>query len=114
MQRRKGLAAAVAAHPTKAIGGPRRVRAIGLLALVLALDAADKGTVGAVAPQLEHALRLSNTQLGLLTAAPAGMGALGAIPAGMLTDRVRRVPLLGGSVLLWSAAMAADESRLTP
>lgn len=34
---------------------------------VLALNGADTATVGAVAPQLEHALEIGNTKIGLLS-----------------------------------------------
>ena len=48
----------------KRVGGPARARVITLFALVLALNGADTSTVGAVAPQLEHALHIGNTKLG--------------------------------------------------
>jgi predicted MFS family arabinose efflux permease len=78
-----------------------------LLACVLALDAADKGLVGAIAPELIHDLQLSGTALGALPSASAGMGAVAALPAGMLTDRMHRVGLLTGSVVVWSVALVA-------
>src|SRR5919198_1066660 len=83
-------------------------RAVLVLAFVLALDAADKGTVGAVAAPLEHDLRLANTQIGLLVALVSLSGGGAAVPAGMLVDRVRRTRLLAGSILLWGLAMAAS------
>lgn len=89
---------------TELVGGPARRRVIGLLALVLALNSADVATVGASGGQLESALSLSNTQLGLLVALPALIGAVATLPMGMLTDRVRRTRLLAIAVLLWSAA----------
>jgi predicted MFS family arabinose efflux permease len=39
-------------------------------------------------------------------------GAIGTLPVGMLTDRVHRLRLLAGSIVLWSAAMVA--SALAP
>lgn len=90
---------------TALLGGPVRVRIILILACVLALDAADKGTVGAVGPELRQSLGISNTELGALTAVSSGVGALAAIPVGMLTDRVNRVRLLSISIALWSGAM---------
>ena len=83
-------------------------RAVLVLAFVLALDAADKGTVGAVAAPLEHDLGLANTQIGLLVAVVSLVGGAATFPAGMLVDRVRRTHLLAGSVVLWGLAMAAS------
>jgi predicted MFS family arabinose efflux permease len=76
-----------------------------LLACVLALDSADMATVGSVAGELERGLRISNVQLGLLVSLPSLVGALATIPVGVLTDRATRIPLLAGSVLVWSMAM---------
>ena len=50
----------------KRVGGPARARVIVLFGAVLALNGADTATVGAVAPQLEHALHIGNTKIGLL------------------------------------------------
>lgn len=100
------------AHPveriTDAVGGPARAKVILLLACVLAVNAADFGTVGAVASQLEASLHLSNTKLGLLVAVPALAAAVATLPVGWATDRFRRLPLLTGSLVLWAAAMVAS------
>lgn len=88
-------------------GGRQRRTAVLLLACVLALDTADLATVGAIAGELERGLRISNVQLGLLVAIPSLVGAVATVPVGVLTDRVRRVPLLWGSVLIWGIAMVA-------
>lgn len=90
-----------------AVGGPARFRIIAVLAGVLALDAADKGTVGAVAPELKESLGISNTELGSLTAVSSASAALAVIPVGVLADRVRRVRLLAASIVLWVLAMLA-------
>ena len=92
---------------TGAVGGPARFQVIAVLACVLALDAADKGTVGAVAVELKESLGISNTELGSLTAVSSASAALAVIPLGVLTDRVRRVRLLTAGVVLWVLAMLA-------
>ncbi|MEU6414728.1 MFS transporter [Microbispora sp. NPDC046933] len=92
---------------TGAVGGPARFQVIAILACVLALDAADKGTVGAVAVELKESLGITNTGLGSLTAVSSASAALAVIPVGVLTDRVRRVRLLAASVVLWVLAMLA-------
>ncbi|GAA4496667.1 MFS transporter [Actinoallomurus oryzae] len=91
----------------QAVGGPARFRVIAVLACVLALDSADKGTVGAAGPELKRSLHLSNTELGSLTAVSSAMGGLASIPVGMLTDRVRRTGLLAASIAVWSVATVA-------
>lgn len=88
-----------------ALGGPARRRLIVLLSLVLALDAADKATLGAVAAELQRSLDITNLQLGVLAAVSLGVAGLATVPVGMLTDRVPRVPMLAASVGLWSAAL---------
>lgn len=87
------------------LGGGQRARVVVLMGAVLALNAADTGVIGAIVHELRSSLHIDNTQVGVLTAAPAAVGAVATLPVGRLTDRVRRVPLLAGSVVLWSVAM---------
>ncbi|MGN6250486.1 MAG: MFS transporter [Marmoricola sp.] len=87
------------------VGGRAQLRAVVLLAAVLALDSADKASVGAVATQLEPALGIGNTRLGLLVTASIGVSALATLPIGRWVDRVDRVRLLAAAILVWSAAM---------
>lgn len=75
------------------------------LAAVLALDSADKATVGTNATQLEDALHIGRPEIGLLLAVSSLVGALAAIPAGVLADRVCRTRLLSRAVMLWAGAM---------
>ena len=77
-----------------------------LLAAVLALDQADKGAVGALAPSIEHDFHVTHFDIGLLAGAFSVLAAAATIPIGVATDRLRRVSLLLGSVLLWAVAMA--------
>lgn len=88
-----------------AVGGPARRHVIAVLACVLALDSADKATVGASATQLQSALHIGKTEIGILLAAVSLVGAIGTLPAGVLADRVRRTRLLEWSVWLWGVAM---------
>ncbi len=92
----------------KRVGGPARARVIFLFGAVLALSSADGATVGAVAPQLERALRIGNTKIGLLSSVALLTGAVFVLPVGMLVDRVKRVPLLSASIVLWSIASLAS------
>jgi predicted MFS family arabinose efflux permease len=91
---------------TRQLGGPARRRVIVLLALVLALSTADGSAVGAVAAQLEHGLHINAAQLGLLVTTSSLVGALFALPCGVLVDKTRRVRLLAFSIVTWGVAEA--------
>jgi MFS family permease len=86
------------------VGGPARARVIVLFGCVLALSSAQIATVGAIAPQLESSLHIGNTKIGLLNSVALLVAAVAVIPAGLLVDRVRRVPMLAASIVLWSVA----------
>jgi predicted MFS family arabinose efflux permease len=92
----------------KEVGGPGRLPIILILASVLGLDAADKGTISAVAGQIEKAFDINNIQMGLLIAVVSFIGALASLPMGVLADRVNRRNVLTGVILLWAAAMVVS------
>ena len=92
----------------KRVGGPARARVITIFGGVLALNGADTATVGAVAPQLEHALHIGNTKIGLLSSVTLLIGAVCTIPVGLLVDRIKRIPILSFSIVLWSIASLAS------
>jgi MFS family permease len=89
----------------QASGGPARTRIVVVLGSVLALSSADTATVGAAAIQLHRALHIDNTDIGLLVAVTAGVGAVFSVPFGVLADRTRRTWLLGFAIVLWAVAM---------
>ncbi len=89
---------------TDRVGGPARVRAVLLLASVLALSAADTGAVAAVAPRLESALRIGNVQIGLLVTVSALAAAVGMLPVGWVTDRSNRTRMVTWAVVVWGVA----------
>ena len=93
---------------TDRLGGPPRRRVIVLLGLVLGLSAADGSSVGAIAAQLQPALGIGTAELGLLVTVSALVGALAAIPFGVLVDKTRRVNVLAASIVLWGVAEAAS------
>jgi MFS family permease len=88
----------------KRVGGPARARVITIFGAVLALNGADMSTVGAVAPHLEASLHIGNTKVGLLASVTLLVGAVFTIPVGLLVDKVKRIPLLAISIVLWSIA----------
>jgi predicted MFS family arabinose efflux permease len=87
------------------LGGPARSRVVIVLAAVLGLDGADKGTVSSTAGNLERAFGIGNTEIGLLVTASTLVGAIFTLPVGALTDRVNRTRLLSASILIWAVAM---------
>jgi hypothetical protein len=88
----------------KRTGGPARARVITLFACVLALNGGDSSTVGAIAPQLESALHITSTDLGLLSSASLLVGTVFTIP-GRDSGRPHEADaLLALSVVLWSIA----------
>jgi MFS family permease len=100
-----------------AVGGSLHARVVLLLALVLGLSGADTATVGASATELRRGLGITNTDIGLLVATPALIGALASLPFGILADRVDRTRTLGLAIVLWGGAMiwsaaAADFTHL--
>jgi predicted MFS family arabinose efflux permease len=75
------------------------------LACVLALDAADRTALGALAPALKTEFHIGNGQIGLLASAFSIVGGLVTVPMGILTDRTRRITLIVVSIVIWTAAM---------
>ena len=88
------------------LGGPARARVIAVLAAVLSVDSADKGAIGALAPQLEASFHIGNLDIGLLVAVSSLVGAAATLPLGVLADRVTRTRLLIISIIIWAAAEA--------
>lgn len=91
-----------------AAGGPARARVALTLAAVLAVSGADVGTIASTADNLERAFHVGNTQIGLLLTIVSITGAVFTVPAGVLTDRVRRTRLLGASIAAWAVATVAS------
>ncbi len=92
------------AQMVHAVGGPARARVIFLFGAVLALASADAATIGAVAGELQPALGIDNTEVGLLNSVTLLAGALAVLPVGFLVDRVNRIKMLAFSIFLWSVA----------
>jgi len=100
----RSLGRLIRGEVVRRVGGPARARVIVLFGAVLALGGADAATVGAVAPQLERSLHISNTEIGLLSSVALLVGAVFTIPVGLLVDRFARLPMLSISIVLWSVA----------
>ncbi|HZY77414.1 MAG TPA: MFS transporter [Jatrophihabitantaceae bacterium] len=87
------------------VGGPARRHVVLVFAAVLALDSADKATIGVNATKLQQGLGIDRSQIGLLLAVSSLVGAAATIPAGALVDRVCRTRLLAWAVACWAGAM---------
>jgi predicted MFS family arabinose efflux permease len=83
------------------------------LACVLALDAADRSALGALAPALKAEFSIGNGSIGLLASAFSIVGGLATIPIGVLTDRTRRITLIVVSIAVWSVAMGVAAAATT-
>ncbi len=87
----------------------RRLTAFALIALVGTNSRTVLLAVPPILPQIQAALHLSHTSLGLLPALPALVMGLGALPAGMLVGRIggRGTVAVGLAVLAAGAALRA-------
>jgi MFS family permease len=90
---------------TVALGGSARTSVVVILAGVLALSSADAATVGASAVELRRGLNIDNFDIGLLVGVSSLVGALAALPFGVLADRVNRTRMLAVAVVFWGVAM---------
>ncbi|OSC39877.1 MFS transporter [Mycobacterium decipiens] len=81
------------------------MRVIAVLAVVVGLESASNGTIGALAVALKQAFRISNMQVGLLVTVSTGIGVVATLVSGTLADRVNRTRVLWITVLIWSVAM---------
>ncbi|MEZ0353829.1 MFS transporter [Mycobacterium sp. pR1184] len=109
MPRAAEYASAVQDYPAPKVADSQRAprwKPIVLLAMVVGLQSADAGTVGALVVPLTQSLHINNIQVGLLVTVSTGVGAVATLVAGPLADRTVRVRLLWMALLLCSAAMA--------
>ena len=91
-----------------AVGGPARRRVVLIMGSVLGLQAADIGSVGALAAPLEKAFHIGNTDIGLLVTVTTLVGCVATLPFGAYSDRYNRVRLLVLVVGLWAVATAVS------
>jgi MFS family permease len=76
------------------------------LATTLAIQNGEMSSLSQAIPGIEHAFHVSDVAVGFIPFAMAGVGILGAVPMGILADRLRRTRLLAGATALWTACMA--------
>jgi MFS family permease len=75
-----------------------------LMAAALLINYIDRGNLATVAPQIQHDLKLTSTQLGLLLGAFFYTYVLFMAPVGWLSERYGAKPVLAIGVAIWSAA----------
>lgn len=90
-----------------------QLRVVALLSAALSSAAGVQTIAAAVAPDLKQAMDIDNVRIGLLVTAASLMGAATTLPFGVLADRVARVRLLAGCVVVWSAAIVVEGSAGT-
>ena len=109
------------AQPSPSAPWPRRSYAwyvVALLTLAYALAILDRVSISLLIVPLQQALKINDTQFGLLQGmAFSIVYSLLGLPLGMVSDRVKRVPILIGGLALWSMAtigcsLAASFSQL--
>src|SRR5512142_3239124 len=81
-----------------------QIRVLAVLALVNFVNYVDRQIVFPLFPLLREFFGLSYVQLGMLGTAFSIVHALGALPMGMLADRVPRKKVIGYSLFVWSCA----------
>ena len=87
-------------------GGRERFWVIVALSGVLAVDAADKGMVGATVTKLQAAFGIGPAAVGLMVTVSGLVAVVATLPFGALVDRVSRLRLLRVVIVTWAIAMA--------
>lgn len=78
-----------------------------LLAVAVAFNAGDRGSLSTVAPVLSRELGISNTELGVLLSAFFWVYAPGQLVAGWLAERFSTRLVIAGGFFVWAAATLA-------
>ncbi|MEO7027536.1 MAG: MFS transporter, partial [Caulobacteraceae bacterium] len=79
---------------------------VALLALAMFINYVDRGNFATAAPMIKDALRLSNTEVGILISAFFWVYAPGQFLAGWMADRWNVHRVLAGGLALWAVATA--------
>lgn len=103
------VAASPASDAPRTASGPAVAYAIGLLTLISFFNYMDRMVLAVLLQPIKLELRLSDTQLGLLSGiAFALLYATLGLPLGRLADRTQRIRLLGVCLSLWTLATCAS------
>jgi predicted MFS family arabinose efflux permease len=72
------------------------------------LESGERQSLAQAVDGIKDHFGVSDTAIGLLFTAMAVVAVFGAVPMGMLADRVRRTYLLAGAMVIWTACMALN------
>ena len=78
-----------------------------VLLLLNSLDELESAALGVLAPDIRDSLNVSNGTIVFLASAASAFLILGAVPMGLLADRVRRPPVIGWASLVFGVFVAA-------
>jgi MFS family permease len=78
------------------------------LAATVALEQGERQSLAQAVDGIEKQFHISDSVAGTIPFAMAMVAVIGAIPFGVLADRLRRVRLLAGAMVVWAACMALN------
>jgi MFS family permease len=78
------------------------------LAATVALESGERQSLSQAVDGIQHRFGVSDSAVGFLPFAMALVGVLGAIPIGVLADRMRRTVLLAWAVVVWTVCMGLN------
>jgi MFS family permease len=78
------------------------------LAATVALESGERQSLSQAVDGIQHRFGVSDTAIGFLPFAMALVGMAGAVPIGILADRMKRTVLLAGAIAVWTLCMGLN------
>src|SRR5438132_14414939 len=75
------------------------------LAATVALESGERQSLAQAVDGIKHRFHVSDAAVGFLPFAMALIGILGAVPIGVLADRMKRTVLLAWAIAVWTVCM---------
>jgi ABC-type branched-subunit amino acid transport system ATPase component/predicted MFS family arabinose efflux permease len=79
-----------------------------ILTAIVSLDELEGAAINVLAPEIQRTFHMSEGAIVFIGTASAAFFVLGAVPMGWLADRIRRVPIVGVSSLLFGGFVLAS------
>jgi ABC-type branched-subunit amino acid transport system ATPase component/predicted MFS family arabinose efflux permease len=79
-----------------------------ILTAIMSLDQLEGSAINVLAPEIQHTFHMSQGAIVFIGTASAAFYVLGAVPMGWLADRMKRVPIVGWSSLLFGGFVLAS------
>ena len=79
-----------------------------ILTALVSLDELEGAAINVLAPEIQHTFHMSEGAIVFIGTASAAFFVLGAVPMGWLADRIKRVPIIGVSSLLFGGFVLAS------